>query len=50
MLPVCAKRRLFSSNSFATLAAFVEVCTLLNAFSLHFNGHFSGEPGLAGVY
>ena len=21
-----------------------------NVFSLHFNGHFPGEPGLAGVY
>ena len=26
------------------------LCTVSNSFSLHFNGHFPGEPGLAGVY
>jgi len=28
----------------------VKALKTLNSLSLHFNGHFPGEPGLAGVY
>jgi len=40
------------SNSFAGLwlHGYMAVSLILGSLSLRFNGHFPGEPGLAGVY
>ena len=41
----CVTRRLLNGKNFGTSVALVDV-----SLSLRFNGHFPGEPALAGVY